>query len=80
MTRTSSTKTSFATNAAQTGRFFEIIREAMVEMYENYCPFETIYQAAYEALSDEGRAKLPPVPTKGSLDLNGIKESLYAFA
>jgi len=71
---------SFATNAAQTGRFFQIIREAMVEMYENYCPFETIYQEAYAALSDEGRAKLPPVPTKGSLDLNGIKESLYAFA
>lgn len=71
---------SFATNAAQTGRFFDIIREAMVEMYENYCPFEVIYQEAYAALSDEGRAKLPPVPKKGSLDLNGIKESLYAFA
>ena len=71
---------SFATNAAQTGRFFSIIREAMVEMYENYCPFETIYQEAYAALSDEGRAKLPPIPKKGSLDLNGIKDSLYAFA
>ena len=71
---------SFATNAAQTGRFFAIIREAMVEMYENYCPFEAIYQEAYAALSDEGRAKLPPVPQKGSLDLNAIKDSLYAFA
>ena len=71
---------SFATNAAQTGRFFEIIREAMIEMYANYCPFEAIYQEAHAALSEEGRNKLPLPPAKGSLDLNAIKDSLYAFA
>jgi DNA-directed RNA polymerase len=71
---------SFATHAADTGRFFDIIRDQMVEMYTKHDPFQEIHAAACAALSDKGRDKLPNPPAKGSLDLDAIRSSLYAFA
>jgi DNA-directed RNA polymerase len=71
---------SFATHAADTGRFFDIIRDQMVEMYSKHDPFQEIHNAACAALSDIGREKLPNPPAKGSLDLDAIRSSLYAFA
>ncbi len=69
---------SFGTHAGNTTRFFQIIREAFVDMYENYDPFEEIYYQTRKALED--KAKVPEVPTKGDLDLSQVINSLYAFA
>jgi DNA-directed RNA polymerase len=71
---------SFGTHAGKTARFFDIIRESFVEMYDNYCPFEETRDYALSVLSDEGIDKLPPLPTKGDMDLNCVLDAQYAFA
>jgi DNA-directed RNA polymerase len=68
---------SFGTHAADTSEFFYIIREAFIELYENYCPYETIREAALSTIDDKSKA--PLIPQKGSLDVNEIYNSLYAF-
>ena len=69
---------SFATHAADTERFFHIIRSAFVNMYSEYCPFEEIHAYTMEALDDKSRC--PDLPQKGSFDLSKVLESDYAFA
>lgn len=69
---------SFGTHAANTTEFFYLIREQFVHMYQNYCPFEEIEYFTRRDISDQ--SKVPPLPTKGDLDLNGVINSLYAFA
>jgi DNA-directed RNA polymerase len=71
---------SFGVHAGRTQRFFQIIRESFVEMYEDYCPFEAVMEFAQDHLSEEGIAKLPPLPTKGDMDLNVVLDASYAFA
>lgn len=71
---------SFGTHAGRTAEFFDLIRDAFVGLYENYCPFEEILESAKLTLSPEGQAKLPPVPEKGDMDLTQVREALYAFA
>lgn len=71
---------SFGTHAGATQRFFQIIRESFVEMYENYCPFDEVRAYALEVLSEDGAEKLPPLPTKGDMDLNVVLDANYAFA
>jgi DNA-directed RNA polymerase len=69
---------SFGTHAARTSDFFYIIREAFVDMYQNYCPFEEIYAQTFAAIDD--KSKVPSTPTKGGLDVALVNQSLYAFA
>jgi DNA-directed RNA polymerase, mitochondrial len=71
---------SFATHAGKTTRFSAIIREAFVNQYETYCPFEAIDTYARSVLSEEGIEKLPVIPARGNLELKQVLESLYAFA
>ncbi|WP_162987231.1 DNA-directed RNA polymerase [Sphingomonas paeninsulae] len=71
---------SFGTHAGDTQRFSQIIREAFVEMYENYCPFEEVLESARASLSIEGQERLPELPTKGTMDLQAVLDASYAFA
>lgn len=71
---------SFAVHAGKTHRFFQIIRESFVEMYDAYCPFEEVDAYARAVLSDEGLTKLPDLPTKGDMDLLDVLNADYAFA
>jgi DNA-directed RNA polymerase len=71
---------SFGTHAGNMAAFSRIIREAFISCYETYCPLEELDRYARSVLSDEGIEKLPPVPVKGDLDLNLVRESMYAFA
>jgi DNA-directed RNA polymerase, mitochondrial len=71
---------SFGTHAGRTAEFSQLIRQAFVNMYENYCPFETVLEAAKEALPEEAHKLLPTVPEKGDLDLQEILDADYAFA
>lgn len=69
---------SFGTHAADTNDFFYIIREAFVEMYQDYCPYQTIYNSTLSALDDKSKA--PQTPKMGTLNVNSVYSSLYAFA
>lgn len=69
---------SFGTHAANTTEFFYTIREQFVQMYEDYCPFEEIAYQTTKSIKD--KTKVPPIPKKGTLDLSGVINSLYAFA
>lgn len=60
--------------------FANIVREKFVELYKNHDPFQAIYENATIALSEKGQAKLTPPPAKGSLDIEDILGSQYAFA
>lgn len=60
--------------------FANIVREKFVELYKTHDPFQAIYENALIALSDKGRAKLTSPPAKGSLDIEEILNSQYAFA
>ena len=70
---------SFGTHAADTGRFFQIIREAFVELYrEPY--FEKLAQEFKAQLEPELRDEIPPLPSYGNLDIESVLRSKYAFA
>lgn len=69
---------SFGTHAGNTTKFFQIIRECFVDMYQQYDPVEEIYNETKKALSD--KSKVPEQPIRGNLNLEGVIDSLYAFA
>lgn len=69
---------SFGTHAGNTTKFFQIIRETFVQMYEEYDPLEEIHRATLKAADD--KAKVPQPPVRGPLDIRGVIDSLYAFA
>ena len=71
---------SFGTHAGNMTTFSRVIREAFVEMYTSYCPLTELDTYARSVLSEEGVAKLPAIPAKGTLDLNLVLQSTYAFA
>lgn len=71
---------SFSTHAAHTGTLSTVLREQMVALYENWSPFQSVWEHANEVLSEEGREKLPEPPQLGSLDLSQILNAKYAFS
>lgn len=71
---------SFGVHAADTPRFFQIIREALVEMYDVVDVIGE-FRAEIESQIDEGnRDKLKQPPSSGGLDLNEVLESAFCFA
>lgn len=60
--------------------FANIVREKFVELYKNHDPFQAVHENALIALSEKGQEKLTPPPAKGSLDIEGVLQSQYAFA
>lgn len=76
---------SFGTHAGNTERFSLLIREAFVEQYETYSPFEALEGYARSVLSEEGLEKLDALnrdvrPQPGALDLKDVLKAKYAFA
>jgi Mitochondrial DNA-directed RNA polymerase len=71
---------SFGTHAGNMALFARVIREAFISCYAEYCPLAELDRYARSVLSDEGIEKLLPLPERGDLDLNCIRDSLYAFA
>ena len=68
---------SYGTHAGNTAVLAEILREQFVEMYS-----QDVLQSFKEELEmqlPEGK-KLPPLPPKGTLDLELVKQSKYFFA
>lgn len=74
---------SFGTYAADTQRFFSIIREAFVEQYQQdvFKQLELEFKAQVdEELMQAKRKTLPDLPRKGSYQLDSILRSNFAFA
>lgn len=69
---------SFGTHACNTPKLNELLREAAVEMYEEHDVIRDFIEAQEERLV-MGFDHIQ-IPARGNLDLNKIKESLYAFA
>jgi DNA-directed RNA polymerase len=60
--------------------FAYIVREQFVKLYEHCDPFQAIHENALIALSEKGKAKLEAPPAKGTLDIQEVLDSQYAFA
>ena len=71
---------SFGTHAADTGRFFVILREALVKMYVEQDVIEDFAAQMRAQLPSAKRDKVPTPPAKGNLDPYGVLESDFAFA
>ena len=70
---------SFATTIDRTHDFYHCIRNAFVNMYEDHCVFEHFEHDCRQRLADVAQ-DLPGVPTKGSLDIQAVRESEYCFS
>lgn len=66
--------------APQAKRLNEIIREQLVAMYTKHDVLQEILDAAKRDLTQPNWDRLPPVPKRGTLDLNEITKATYAFA
>lgn len=60
--------------------FSFIVKEQFVKLYENCDPFQAIHENALIALSEKGQSKLEVPPAKGTLDIQEVLDSQYAFA
>jgi len=71
---------SFGTHAGNSGKFFRIIREEFVRTYIEQDVLAVFASQVSDQLNNENLKKLAPIPLKGSLEVSGVKKSLYAFA
>lgn len=61
-------------------RFNQIIREQFVLMYQRDDVFCGLRSTASAQLSEANQRRLPPLPTKGQLELSEVHRAKYAFA
>lgn len=61
-------------------RFSQVVKEQFVNLYIHNDPFMSIYTYSMSHLSEKGKEKLTPPPTKGTLNINSILKSNFAFA
>lgn len=71
---------SFGVHVADTPRFFQLLRETLVEMYSTRDVIETFRDEIMEQLSPKQRAKLKETPARGCLDQTAVLESAFCFA
>jgi DNA-directed RNA polymerase len=71
---------SFACLPSDMEQFSNIVRYTLVDLYENWDPLQDLYDRCMAQLPEKLQKKLPPPPSKGNLDLERTRESLYAFA
>ena len=70
---------SFGVHAADTTRFFSIIREAFVEQYSSPV-FDLLKRQFVSQVTPERSKKIPELPKSGDYQIESILESFYAFA
>lgn len=71
---------SFGVHAADTPRFFQLLRETLVEMYTTVDVMENFKAEIAKQLSPENQTKLKETPARGSLDLTSVLDSAFCFA
>jgi DNA-directed RNA polymerase len=70
----------YGTLAADTDMSVACLREAFVSLYETNDPLASLLEEVKAALPEEAHAELPPLPTRGALDISAVRESPYFFA
>lgn len=71
---------SFGTCPGNAGVMFRVVRETMVEIYSTRDVIREFYETFCDSLTEDALEKIPELPPKGHLDLNGILDSKYCFA
>jgi len=71
---------SFGTLPSDTDHLFKVLREEFYNLYTQVDVFENFRNEVLQQIAEEDRDKLPPIPEKGTLDLELIKKSQYCFA
>ncbi|WZX10827.1 T7 RNA polymerase [Salmonella phage DS_BP2] len=71
---------SFGTIPADAGSLFKAVRETLVDTYENNDVLADFYEQFADQLHESQLDKMPEMPAKGSLDLQEILKSDFAFA
>lgn len=71
---------SFGSVAADYTTMQACLREAFVDLYQEHDVLEELRASIEPQLSGERAGKLPEVPPKGTLDLEGVKQSDFFFA
>ena len=71
---------SFGTCPGNAGTMFRVVRETMVATYSSRDVIREFYETFCDSLTEEALEKIPELPPKGQLDLNGILDSKYCFA
>lgn len=70
---------SYGTHAADCDTLARLLREAFVEMYREDV-LQSFADQLRAQLPPEAAEKIPPLPPKGNLDLEAVRDSLYFFA
>lgn len=70
---------SFGTTAGDAENMFRIVRESFVEMYTTVDVLEDFRDEITGQLSDKARKKVPPLPCRGTLELDQVVHSRYCF-
>lgn len=71
---------SFGSIPKDTPVMFRVVREAFVNMYENFDLYQSILDTTKEHLDNSEELEFPSLPTRGNLDLKGVLKSDYCFA
>ena len=71
---------SFGTVAADARNLFNAVRETLVETYEEHDVIQEFYDQFDDQLHESQLEKMPAIPAKGSLNLQEILKSDFAFA
>ncbi len=71
---------SFGTIPADAGSLFKAVRETLVDTYEENDVLADFYDQFADQLHESQLDKMPEMPAKGSLDLQQILKSDFAFA
>lgn len=71
---------SYGTHAASMHTLAACLRHSFVELYEDNDPLLDLRDWAVSVLPPEEANKIPPLPTKGTLDLSLVKDSDFFFA
>lgn len=71
---------SYGTHAGNAGVLFQTVRDVFVDTYKNNDVLQDIHDHVLNMLSDDAAKKLPEIPSKGNLNLDVVRESIYAFS
>lgn len=71
---------SYGTHAGNAGILFKTVRDVFVDTYSKHNVLEDIRGHVMNMLPDSAIKDLPEVPQQGTLDLELVRTSLYAFA
>jgi DNA-directed RNA polymerase len=71
---------SYGTHAADTEMLAACLRHAFVERYKNNDVLANFREEIVQLIGPDQAKELPPIPAKGSLDLDQVKESTFFFA